>query len=36
MGLQGTVAVTMENMVHHIQAVMRGCKTALVVETCPS
>ena len=35
MGLQGTVAVTMENMVHHIQAVMRGCKTALVVGDMP-
>jgi len=35
MGLQGTVAVTMENMVHHIQAVMRGCKTTLVVGDMP-
>jgi 3-methyl-2-oxobutanoate hydroxymethyltransferase len=35
MGLQGTVAVTMENMIHHIQAVMRGCKTALVVGDMP-
>jgi len=35
MGLQGTVAVTMENMVHHIQAVMRGCRTALVVGDMP-
>ena len=35
MGLQGTVAVTMENMVHHIQAVMRGCKTCLVVGDMP-
>ena len=35
MGLPGTVAVTMENMVHHIQAVMRGCKTALVVGDMP-
>ena len=35
MGLQGTVAVTMENMIHHIQAVMRGCKSALVVGDMP-
>jgi 3-methyl-2-oxobutanoate hydroxymethyltransferase len=35
MGLQGTVAVTMENMIHHTQAVMRGCKTALVVGDMP-
>jgi 3-methyl-2-oxobutanoate hydroxymethyltransferase len=35
MGLQGTVAVTMENMIHHAQAVMRGCKTALVVGDMP-
>jgi 3-methyl-2-oxobutanoate hydroxymethyltransferase len=35
MGLPGTVAVTMENMIHHIQAVMRGCKTALVVGDMP-
>jgi 3-methyl-2-oxobutanoate hydroxymethyltransferase len=35
MGLQGTVAVTMEHMIHHIQAVMRGCKSALVVGDMP-
>ena len=35
MGLQGTVAVTMENMIHHTQAVMRGCKTSLVVGDMP-
>ena len=35
MGLPGTVAVTMENMIHHIQAVMRGCKTTLVVGDMP-
>ena len=35
MGLQGTVAVTMENMIHHTQAVMRGCKTCLVVGDMP-
>ena len=35
MGLDGTVAVTMENMIHHIQAVVRGCKTPLVVGDMP-
>jgi 3-methyl-2-oxobutanoate hydroxymethyltransferase len=35
MGLQGTVAVTMENMIHHTQAAMRGCKTCLVVGDMP-
>ncbi|RTZ99521.1 MAG: 3-methyl-2-oxobutanoate hydroxymethyltransferase [Deltaproteobacteria bacterium] len=35
MGLDGTVAVTMENMIHHIQAVMRGCKFAHVVGDMP-
>jgi len=27
MGLDGTVAVTMEHMIHHIKAVVRGCKS---------
>lgn len=35
MGLDGTVAVTMENMIHHTQAVMRGCKHPLVVGDMP-
>jgi 3-methyl-2-oxobutanoate hydroxymethyltransferase len=35
LGLDGTVAVTMEMMIHHIQAVMRGCKRALVVGDMP-
>lgn len=35
MGLQGTVPVTMEDMVHHIRAVMRGCKTAFVIGDMP-
>ena len=35
MGLEGTVGVTMENMIHHIKAVMRGCKTSLVVGDLP-
>lgn len=35
MGLEGTVKVTMENMIHHIRAVMRGCKNPLVVGDMP-
>jgi 3-methyl-2-oxobutanoate hydroxymethyltransferase len=35
MGLEGTVGVTLEDMIHHIKAVMRGCKTALVVGDMP-
>jgi 3-methyl-2-oxobutanoate hydroxymethyltransferase len=35
MGLEGTVAVTMEDMIHHIQAVVRGCKRPLVVGDMP-
>ena len=35
MGLDGTVPVTMEDMIHHIQAVMRGCKNAFVVGDMP-
>ncbi len=35
MGLQGTTEVTMENMIHHTRAVMRGCKTCLVVGDMP-
>jgi 3-methyl-2-oxobutanoate hydroxymethyltransferase len=35
MGLGGTVEVTMENMIHHIKAVMRGCKRPLVVGDMP-
>ena len=35
MGLNGTVEVTMENMIHHIKAVMRGCKGPLVVGDMP-
>ncbi len=35
MGLDGTVEVTMENMIHHIRAVMRGCKGPLVVGDMP-
>lgn len=35
MGLDGTVEVTMEHMIHHIKAVVRGCKNALVVGDMP-
>ena len=35
MGLEGTVAVSMENMIHHIKAVMRGCKNPMVVGDMP-
>ncbi len=35
MGLEGTVEVTMDHMVHHIKAVMRGCKGPLVVGDMP-
>jgi len=35
MGLNGTVEVTMENMIHHIRAVVRGCKRPLVVGDMP-
>ena len=35
MGLDGTVPVTLEDMIHHIKAVMRGCKYAHVVGDMP-
>ena len=35
MGLEGTVEVTMEHMIHHIRAVVRGCKTPLVIGDMP-
>ncbi len=35
MGLDGTIAVTMDQMIHHIQAVVRGCKKALIVGDMP-
>jgi 3-methyl-2-oxobutanoate hydroxymethyltransferase len=35
MGLDGTVEVTMEDMIHHIKAVMRGCKGPLVIGDMP-
>ena len=35
MGLDGTVEVTMEHMIHHTRAVTRGCKTALIIGDMP-
>ncbi|MGD1986110.1 MAG: 3-methyl-2-oxobutanoate hydroxymethyltransferase [Desulfobacterales bacterium] len=35
MGLDGTVEVTMEDMIHHIKAVVRGCKGPLVIGDMP-
>ena len=35
MGLEGTVEVTMENMIHHIRAVSRGCKNPFIVGDMP-
>ena len=35
MGLEGTVEVTMEHMIHHTKAVMRGCRGPLVVGDMP-
>ena len=35
MGMEGTVEVTMEHMIHHIKAVVRGCKCPLIVGDMP-
>jgi len=35
MGLNGTVEVTMEDMIHHIKAVVRGCSGPLIVGDMP-
>ena len=35
MGLDGTVGVTLEDMIHHIKAVVRGCKGPLIVGDMP-
>ena len=35
MGLTGTAAVTMDDMVHHTKAVVRGCRNPLIVGDMP-
>lgn len=35
LGLDSTVSVTLEMMIHHIRAVVRGCKRALVIGDMP-
>jgi len=35
MGMTGTVGVTMDHMVHHTRAVVRGCKNPLIVGDMP-
>ena len=35
MGLEGTIEVTMEHMIHHIRAVVRGCKGPLIIGDMP-
>ncbi len=35
LGLDSTVPVTVEMMIHHIQAVVRGCKRAMVIGDMP-
>ncbi len=35
LGLEGTVEVTMEHMIHHIKAVVRGCKGPLIIGDMP-
>ena len=35
LGLDSTVPVTLEMMIHHIQAVVRGCKRAMVIGDMP-
>ena len=35
LGMEGTVEVTMEHMIHHIKAVVRGCKRPLIVGDMP-
>jgi 3-methyl-2-oxobutanoate hydroxymethyltransferase len=35
MGLEGTVAVTMAHMIHHIKAVVRGCRGPLIIGDMP-
>jgi 3-methyl-2-oxobutanoate hydroxymethyltransferase len=35
MGLDGTVAVTMAHMIHHVRAVVRGCNGPLIIGDMP-
>ncbi len=35
MGMESTVAVTMEHMIHHVRAVVRGCHHPLVIGDMP-
>ena len=35
LGMEGTVAVTMEHMIHHTRAVVRGCKGPMIVGDMP-
>ena len=35
LGMEGTIEVTMEQMIHHIKAVVRGCKRPLVIGDMP-
>ena len=35
MGMKGTVEVTLEHMIHHIKAVVRGCEGPLIVGDMP-
>ena len=35
MGLEGTVALTMRDMIHHLKAVVRGCKGPLIIGDMP-
>jgi 3-methyl-2-oxobutanoate hydroxymethyltransferase len=35
LGMEGTVAVTLEHMIHHIKAVVRGCKGPMIVGDMP-
>jgi 3-methyl-2-oxobutanoate hydroxymethyltransferase len=35
LGMEGTVEVTLEHMIHHIKAVVRGCKGPLIVGDMP-
>ncbi len=35
MGMESTVAVTMEHMIHHVRAVVRGCNHPLVIGDMP-